>query len=810
MNNLRRGIEIAKQTADNPPGARFVWNVEVLWSAERFMHKMPESDRRQLIDAIKSGHVALNGMYANTLTGLCRPEELVQLFRPATELAEQTGVKIDSAMLSDVPGMTWGTCTALSQAGIRYFSIGPNNFDRIGSIMVTWQDKPFWWIAPDGKTKVLVWAPWHGYGMSHFFHEMTPEWVGELQNRLDSVKFPYDITYIRWVGRGDNSAPDPTICDFIKSWNAKYTWPKFVISSTSEAFSTFEKRYGDKLPEFKGDLTPYWEDGAASSARETAINRNAADRLVQAETLFAMRGAKDFPAEKFSDAWRNVLLYSEHTWGASMSVSDSENFRSIEQWKVKRGYAEDADKQSRQLVERALGADAKSQASGVDVFNTTSWPRTQLVIVPKALSTAGDRVNDPAGRGVPSQRLSTGELALLASNVPPLAAARFTITSGETVAPETPVVLTGTSIDNGSLHARIDEKAGNITELSLHSAEGNFAQPSRDEALNKYVYLPGDNLSDLQTSASATITPIEKGPLVASLRIESDAPGCNKLTRDLRLIAGADYLELTNTLDKKRVPLNPNPKDRAASREFAQHGSKESVSFAFPFNVKAGEIRLDIPFGMMRPNTDQLPGACKNWLPVGRWADVSNEHAGVTLATLDAPLVELGRLSTLLGSQSDPEVWRKQIEPTQKIYSWVMNNHWSTNYRAYQDGVATFRYALRPHGSFDPVDATRFATALSQPLMVAPATGPAPSAEPLLSVDPPDVLVTTLKPADDGKGYIVRLFGASGQDRLVKLKWSAPSVKLWLSDTSEKPISAVGSELSVPGWGLVTLRAMAQ
>src|SRR5262249_48707603 len=151
---------------------------------ERFMRKMPESDRRQLVEAIKNGRVALNGMYANTLTGLCRPEELLQLFRPATQLSEQTGVKIDSAMPRDVPGTACGTCTALAPAGIGYCAIGRNNFDRIGSIMVTWQDKPFWWIAPDGKQKVLVWAPWHGYGMSHFFHEMNPHWVGEYEKRL--------------------------------------------------------------------------------------------------------------------------------------------------------------------------------------------------------------------------------------------------------------------------------------------------------------------------------------------------------------------------------------------------------------------------------------------------------------------------------------------------------------------------------------------------------------------------------------------------------------------------------------------------
>ena len=64
--------------------------------------------------------------YANELTGLCRPEELLQLFRYSTRLGKQCGVRVNSAMMSDVPGFTWGTVTALSQAGIRYFSAAPN------------------------------------------------------------------------------------------------------------------------------------------------------------------------------------------------------------------------------------------------------------------------------------------------------------------------------------------------------------------------------------------------------------------------------------------------------------------------------------------------------------------------------------------------------------------------------------------------------------------------------------------------------------------------------------------------------------
>ena len=66
----------------------------------------------------------------------------------------------------------------------------------------------------------------------------------------------------------------------------------------------------------RGDFTPYWENGACSSARETALNRTAAERLVQAEALEAMFGPRHIASDAFTKAWRNAILYDEHTWGA--------------------------------------------------------------------------------------------------------------------------------------------------------------------------------------------------------------------------------------------------------------------------------------------------------------------------------------------------------------------------------------------------------------------------------------------------------------------------------------------------------------
>ena len=82
-------------------------------------------------------------------------------------------------------------------------------------------------------------------------------------------------------------------------------------------------------------------------------------------------------------------------------------------------------------------------------------------------------------------------------------------------------------------------------------------------------------------------------------------------------------------------------------------------------------------------------------------------------------------------------------------------------------------------------------------------SGPAPGGTPRLRVEPPDVLVTTLKPADDGRGWIVRLFGASGHDRQATLTWAAPRpTDAWISDTAEQRLSRIEGKINVPGMGL--------
>ncbi len=804
VQNLVKGIEIAKRTASYPTGARFIWNVEVGWAADLYLNRMDEQQKKLFLESVTNGQVSLNGMYLNVLTGLCRPEELSRLFKFSTELAKKCNVTINAAMTSDIPGQTWGTVTAMSQAGIKYFSTAPNYFDRIGDILEKWENKPFYWVSPSGNEKVLVWVPLKGYALSHMINKLTPEFVAKYTHQLDSLQYPYDVTHLRWSGHGDNAEPDAEICEFVKDWSSHYTWPKFIISSTSEAFEAFEKKYGKQLPLVKGDWTPYWEDGAGSSALETGMNRASSDRLSQAEALWAMKNPSGYPSQDFEAAWKKVLLYSEHTWGAWCSVSDPENKMTKEQWDVKQSYATDADKQSRLLLDNSLkNSTSNDGSSSVEIINTNAWERSEVVTIPTNLSTAGDKVTGPDGKPVLSQRLANGDLAIWVSSIAPYSSKKYQILKGKGLKGNKMEII-GNRIGNGKVNVVINPLTGAIQELSAASMNNlNMVDAASGYELNDYAFLDSSRTDHILRASNIKLRVKENGPLIASFLIESDAPGCNKLIREVRLSYGSERVELTNTVDKKRAAISKKPGDWT----FAQKGGKESVNFAFPFNVKSGKIRIDVPYGVMEPEKDQIPSACKNWLTLNRWADVSNQETGIALISLDAPLIEVGGITaTMLGSQTNPAIWRKHIEPTQTIFSWAINNHWGTNYRAYQEGLITFRYVLLPHKQFKPEEISKTAIGLSQPLLVQQASENKGTYQ-NLTVNHPGVVVTALKPCDDGKGKMVTLFNSTANGLKFNLLTDNKLIQsIWVSNSGEEKSNKLNGEIGLPAWGTIMLR----
>ena len=769
----------------------------MLWAVDGFLQQATGEEKEEFLQAVRGGVIHLDGLYGNELTALCRPEELMRLCGCARKISRQYDVAIDSAMISDVPGYTWGVVPALVQSGINYLSIGPNHVHRIGSTLQQWGDRPFYWVSPSGEERLLCWMAGKAYSWFH------PSRVGilardsqhdpffEYLDELVALDYPYDMVQIRYSIGGDNGPPDQELCEFVKLWNEKYVWPRMEISTTSHLMHTFEDRYGDQIPEVRGDFTPYWEDGAASSARETAMTRMAAERLVQAEALWAMLAPDKYPADRFEAAWRDVLLYNEHTWGAHCSITQPDSPFTLSQWKIKQAYAVNARRQAGVLLKDALAGTTASneKVDTVDVWNTTSWARSDLVTLRTDSPLVGCIVKDLRGNVVPSTVTPRGHLAFLAQDVPPLSARRFLLQEGM---PETAgdAKAEGHVIGHRTLRLEVDPQTGAIASFRCQGIPNDLADREVRGGLNHYCYVAGRMGDKPAPSRVTKIEVLVDRGLTASLAVYAGGGGVRQLITILRVIDGIDRVDIINVLDKEKVL------------------DKESVHFGFPLQVPGGLMRVNTPWAVVQPNTDQLAGACKNYLTVGRWVDVSNDDFGVTWSTLDAPLIEVGGIHVDVSDPFTNEAWIKQLEPTQTLYSYVMNNYWETNYKASQDGMTTFHYSLMPHGKYDQAAAARFATERSQPLIVRPARRELPVPGSRLQLTGDKVLVTSLKPSEDGKAIIVRLFNAGDHEATTELTWPdrIPRSIAW-SSPREETGQLLDGPFRLPALGIVTLRA---
>jgi hypothetical protein len=791
--NLEQAIAYGEKTQDYPIGSRFKWNVEVVWAVDSYLKNASPEKQQQLIEAIQKDWIGLDGLYANALTGICRPEELLRLLESGRRIARRCGIPLESAMITDIPGYSWGLVPALAQSGIKYLCLGTNAHHRIGTILQEWADKPFYWASPSGEEKVLCWIAGKSYswfhtglGATELKKHLEEKPVLDYLHELNKAKYPYDIVTFHYNIGSDNGPPDPGLADRVKEWNEKFISPRLVIATNAEAFRAFEEEYGEELPVLSGDFTGYWEDGAASSARETALNREAAERIVQAEILWSVLKPSEFPQDRFDETWQKVLLFSEHTWGSWNSISAPEDEFTKQQWAIKQSFAHDADRQSRALIDDALKGYSNKEESptAFDVINTASWPRNDIVILPESLSKAGDRVRDVQGNPVRSQRLTTGELAALVENIPPFGAMRFFI---ERAADPTDgnLNIRETEISNGLVTLKLDNETGSISSVKRHGISVDFVDIKTGMGLNDYFYVSGRNPSDPQRNGKVRISIKEKGPLLASLLLESDAPGCRKLTREIRMIDGLARIDIIDTIDKENIY------------------TPEGVHIAFPFQIPEGVMRMDGSWSYFRPENDQLPGSCKNYITIQRWVDISNDEFGMTWASPDAPLVEVGKI------RADPVSvgWIKHLEPSQTFYSYIMNNYWETNYKASQEGPVKLRYSITFHGPFDPAQAKRFGIEQSQPLIVSPAQEFLPVLDSLFTLDTNGVIVSSIKPSRDGEALVIRLFNTQDRNEKVRFVWgSFKPDAVFLSNLYEEKVRQIEVAFDIPPLAIRTLR----
>jgi alpha-mannosidase len=420
-----------------------------------------------------------------------------------------------------------------------------------------------------------------------------------------------------------------------------------------------------------------------------------------------------------------------------------------------------------------------------------SWERGGIVTLTPKQSIGGDQVIDDHNLPVPSQRLSTGELIFEAQHVPALGSRYYKVVAGKATA-AAGMVVTSTALSNNFISVQIDTTTGRIS--SAKSLTNGYEYVDAKVGLNAYQYVTGvhngkDYPHKPTTNSNVSVGVKEKGPLLVSLTVKSIADGLKSLTSEICLYRNAPLIKVVNILDK------------ISTR------TKEAVHFGFGFNVPNSTNRIEMPWSIVRPNTDQLARANKNWFAFQRWVDISNDSCGVTWSAIEAPLIEWGALSGyILDGARLAGLWQKEAPQSATLYSWPLNNHWDTNFPLEQGGIIKQTYVVTFHNKYDVVAANRFGLETHRPLIVVQAKKNIIE-KPLFSISNPKLVISTLQRTADNKGLLLRVKSVSDKVEQLRLDWPGARPKQMIAcNADETPKEKNDNSIEIAPYGMASVR----
>jgi alpha-mannosidase len=107
-------------------------------------------------------------------------------------------------------------------------------------------------------------------------------------------------------------------------------------------------------------------------------------------------------------------------------------------------------------------------------------------------------------------------------------------------------------------------------------------------------------------------------------------------------------------------------------------------------------------------------------------------------------------------------------------------------------GVHRLRYALFPHaGDWRAAGTVGHAACFNRPLLWTNGKAPTQLSRPIVLAEPSNVVIDTIKPAEDGKGFVVRLYESIGSASQARLTFGVPVRTIHLSNTLEDALSTV-------------------
>lgn len=800
MRYIDYALDYCDQTDNLPDEAKFRWTCESSWVTREYLRTRPEAQKKRLFNRIKEGRIEATGMFAN-MSEIADENTMFDFLQPLKEIKD-AGIPVFTAMQNDVNGIAWCMPDYFKNTGVKYLIMGINETRSIRPF-----DKPtcFWWESPSGA-RLMAFRGEH-YMTGNFFHlekkeVNTARFLSYLSD-LEKKGYPFDRIELQFSGYfTDNAPPSTTACDFVDKWNKKYEYPKLKLATAKEFMEYVEKNHGTELPVYRKAWLDWWTDGFGSISRETAEIRKTQNTVQSDEGLFAMISMLN--GELSPDLQRqlehineNIIFFDEHTVGAAESISDPFSENTVRQWLQKGAYAWEAVKKTTLLHEEALARLTpffkSSDAPLIYVINSQGWKRSghvQLFIDNDILPVDGKYkiVDLSTNEMVPFQLIrkrAEGAYWLLeVSEIPALGM------KGLKIEPETagdsssePLTSSNEILENKFYKLTINKATGAINslfdkELNVQlydeSNSYNIGQPVREtsEIRDKKPFIH-------TTAFNVKINHAKNGSLYKSIGISMDLDGFTKGTSEtpkgieceIRLYNNVKKIELKYTAHKE-ILTNP-----------------EALYVVFPFKLDGSKIVFETTGGILDQG-DQLPGSSSDWNVAQNFVSVRGTSGQIILVSDEVPLWQFSDFN-----MGKFERYPKPGKPW--LYSYVMNNYWMTNFRAYQEGAFSWGYQLTTTSDTTNAYATKYAW--GERNFFATRTLPAgknelkmPVLETLKMNIPENVMLINIRPSHDNKSLILHLRELNGLKTDVKLS----DIKD-LMDISE--VNALGEYIENPG-----------
>jgi hypothetical protein len=429
------------------------------------------------------------------------------------------------------------------------------------------------------------------------------------------------------------------------------------------------------------------------------------------------------------------------------------------------------------------------------------------------------------GKAVPVLR-DGGELVFVASDVPSLGYRSFAVVPApEPTGKSAAAMANGTDrLENRFYRIRFDSATGAITSIFDKELNVELVDQAAPHKFNEYLY---ERYETSDIKAGSKWYRAEKaemrgsvGPVSARMTVRPSAVGASDIEQTVTLYDDLKRIDFTLEIDK-------SPSGRDALTPWMGVMNKESVYVALPWQVPDFSIHHEVPGAVEEPVKDLFEGACTAYYAVRHFSDASNPRYGVTVSSPENSLVEYGRPRSCPNPLTSGMPYEMDMKPpaNSRMYLYLMNNAFDTNIPLSQTGPVRFTYSIRSHeGDWKAGRADQFGWETLNPLLAKVVTkkqnGPLPEASAsFLAIDKPNVVCTTIKPAEaNGRGIVLRFVETQGQATTAKFKAAflgtiGQAIETNLLEQDRRPI-AVGSggeiEIALAPFGVKTVRLLSQ